>query len=80
MNLLDLGSTIKRLRKENGLTQAELAKQANISRQTLSKLENGYIAHISIVTLNEILGALHYELDIKPINPFRSDPSKIIAG
>ncbi len=72
MNLLELGNTVKRLRKERGLTQEMLAKQANISRATLSKLENGHIAQISIVTLNDILNHLGYELDVKAINPFIS--------
>jgi len=72
LNLLELGETIKRLRKDSGLTQEQLALKVNISRATLSKLENGYIAQISIVTLNDILNHLHYELDIKPLNPFIS--------
>jgi transcriptional regulator with XRE-family HTH domain len=72
MNLLELGQTIKELRKERKLSQEELAKQSNISRATLSKLENGYIANISIVTLNVVLLNLGYELDIKPLNPFMS--------
>jgi transcriptional regulator with XRE-family HTH domain len=72
MNLLELGQTIKKLRKERKLSQEELAKQSNISRVTLSKLENGYIANISIVTLNVVLLNLGYELDIKPLNPFMS--------
>ncbi len=70
MNLLDLGESIKKLRKEKKLTQEKLSKKVNISRTTLSKLENGYIANISIVTLNEVLNRLGYELDMKPINPF----------
>ncbi len=70
MNLLELGSTIKILRKEKGITQEKLAKDIGISRATLSKLENGNIANISIVTLNDILNHLGYELEIKPLNPF----------
>ncbi|WP_294950883.1 helix-turn-helix transcriptional regulator [Sulfurovum sp.] len=73
MNLLELGSTVKTLRKERGLTQETLAQQADISRATLSKLENGHIAQVSIVTLNDILNHLGYELDVKPLNPFESD-------
>lgn len=72
MNLLELGETVKRLRKERGMTQEVLAKKSGISRATLSKLENGQIAHISVVTLNEILNHLGYELDIKAMNPFES--------
>ena len=72
MNLLDLGNNIKKLRKEKNITQENLAKMANISRTTLSKLENGNIAQVSIVTLNDILNHIGYELDIKPSNPFIS--------
>ena len=70
MNLLDLGNNIKTLRKDKNITQIDLAKMANISRATLSKLENGNIAQVSIVTLNNILNNIGYELDIKPSNPF----------
>ncbi len=70
MNLLELGDTIRRIRKERGLSQENLARKAHISRATLSKLENGNIAHISIVTLNDVLNHLGYELDIKASNPF----------
>ena len=70
MNLLELGDTVKKLRKERGLTQEMLAQKANISRATLSKLENGNIAQVSIVTLNDILNHLGYELDLKVLNPF----------
>jgi transcriptional regulator with XRE-family HTH domain len=71
LNLLELGSTVKKLRKERGLTQEMLAKNADISRATLSKLENGHIAQVSIVTLNDILNHLGYELDVKVLNPFK---------
>jgi len=70
LNLLELGDTVKKLRKERGLTQEMLAQKANISRATLSKLENGNIAQVSIVTLNDILNHLGYELDMKVLNPF----------
>ena len=70
MILSELGETIRRLRKEKGFSQENLALQAGISRATLSKLENGYIANISIVVVNQILSLLGYELDIKTSNPF----------
>lgn len=72
MNLLELGETVKKLRKERNMTQEALAKKVGISRATLSKLENGQIAQISVVTLNDILNHLGYELDIKAMNPFES--------
>ena len=72
MILSELGKTIKDLRKQKGLSQESLAEQSGISRATLSKLENGYIANISIVTINQILSLLGYEIDIKPTNPFNT--------
>lgn len=72
MNLLELGNSIKTLRKEKHITQEQLAKMSNISRATLSKLENGNIAQISIVVLNDILNHVGYELDIKAMNPFEN--------
>lgn len=70
MILSELGETIKTLRKQKGLSQESLAAQSGISRATLSKLENGYIANISIVVINQILSLLGYEIEIKASNPF----------
>ena len=72
MILSELGKTIKELRQQKGLSQEVLAQEVSISRATLSKLENGYIANISIVTVNQILSLLGYEIDIKPTNPFKT--------
>jgi transcriptional regulator with XRE-family HTH domain len=72
MNLLELGKKIKTLRKEKGLSQQELASKAQISRATLSKLENGYVGSVSIAMFDNILSILDYEIDIKPKNPFFS--------
>ena len=72
MILLELGKTIKSLRKQKGLSQENLAKLSGISRATLSKLENGYIANMSIVTVDQVLSLLGYEIEIKPSNPFIS--------
>lgn len=77
MILSELGSKVKELRKESKITQEALSKKVGISRNTLSKLENGYIANISIVTLDKVLNALSYELDIKVSNPFVSKEEEI---
>lgn len=71
MILSDIGKKIKELRKSRNISQDRLSKDVGISRNTLSKLENGYIANISIVTLNRVLNHLGYELDIKTSNPFK---------
>jgi transcriptional regulator with XRE-family HTH domain len=58
------------LRKEKGYTQEEFCKKANISRPTLSKLENGELGNVSIAKFNAILKFLGYELCIERFNPF----------
>ena len=75
MILSEIGNKIKSLRKEKKVSQETLSKRVGISRNTLSKLENGYIANISIVTLDRVLNVLGYQLDIKPINPFAKEGS-----
>lgn len=65
MKLFEIGPKIKELRKGKGITQARLAEIAGISRVTLGKLERSEIASISIGTLDMILNALEYEIDIK---------------
>lgn len=70
MNLLELGTKIRELRKQRGWTQQNLATKANLSRATLSKLENGYFSKISVTTMENILSTLGYSLEIKPKNPF----------
>lgn len=64
MKLYEIGTKIKTLRKEKKLTQEELAKHAKISRVTIGKFERGEIATISLKTVDIILNALGYELDI----------------
>ena len=55
--LLRLGKKIGQTRKDQGLSQNELAKKANIHRVRLSEIENG--SPTSIVTLVDILVALN---------------------
>ena len=65
MKIFEIGTTIKTLRKEKGMTQEALANLANISRVTLGKLERGQMGAVSVVTLDIILDALGYEVEFK---------------
>ncbi len=72
MILSEIGNKVRELRKEKKMSQETLAELVGLSRNTLSKLENGYIANISIVALDKVLNQLGYELEIKHRNPFIS--------
>jgi transcriptional regulator with XRE-family HTH domain len=52
-----LGSTIRQLRLQHGLTIAEISLRAGISRGMLSKIENG-LASTSLETLEQLANAL----------------------
>jgi len=51
MEFYKIDETIRKLRKEKKLTQEQLAKKVGITRQTLSKLENGDIHKVSLQVL-----------------------------
>ena len=49
---------IKEIRENKKMTQIELCKKANISRQTLSDLESGKEVNTTISTLQKLASAL----------------------
>ncbi len=63
MKLHEIGLNIRKLRKENSLTQEKLASMCGISRVTLGKLERGEIVSISLKTLDIVLQSLNHEID-----------------
>lgn len=65
MKLYEIGTEIKKLRKNKQITQGQLAAIAGISRVTLGKLERGEVVSVSIKTLDLILNALSFEIEFK---------------
>jgi y4mF family transcriptional regulator len=61
-----IGQTIKQRRKELGITQADLAELADISKNTLYKLERGQLnPSLDILTkLARVLG-MELKLEVK---------------
>ena len=61
-----IGSKIKSIRKQNGLTQKQLAGKMKISQQLISRIENGR-ENMSIIALKNVVAALNLRvfLDIK---------------
>ncbi len=56
-----IGRRIKLCRKEQNLTQEQLAEQVGITVVYLSKIENGRV-HPTLELLDELCDALHYDL------------------
>jgi len=66
MVIQELGAEIRRMRQVRGLTQAQLAASAGLSRNTLNRLENGLFPDLGIRKAEVVLERLGLELAIKP--------------
>lgn len=58
-----IGSRIKECRESKNFTQEELAKASNVSRGTISALENGHSENVLVGTLLAIANALGTTVD-----------------
>lgn len=66
MRLQELGYEIRRARLERGLTQAQLATAARLSRTTLNQLENGLFPDLGVRKVVAILETLGLDLSVQP--------------
>lgn len=58
-----IGKNVKTLRKEKNLSQDRLSKLADVSYNTVIKLESGGITNPTIETLQKIAKALNVSVD-----------------
>lgn len=68
MDLIELGTIIKNVRLTKGIQQEELSSAVNISRATLSRLENGRVPEIGIRKIMDICERLGLELTLQKVN------------
>ncbi|RJF96051.1 helix-turn-helix domain-containing protein [Noviherbaspirillum saxi] len=67
MDLIQIGLEIKKARLEKGVQQEELCAFAEISRATLSRLENGRLAELGIRKIMRVCERLALELTLQPV-------------
>jgi transcriptional regulator with XRE-family HTH domain len=73
-DLAQIGHEIRRLRLVRGLTQAQLAAGAHLTRTTLNQLENGLITDLGIRKVQALLDILGLTLAVEqPPEPRGSD-------
>ena len=65
MQLREVGMHVHDRRKEIGLSQAQLAKLAGLSRTTVNQLESGALEDLGYTKLNHLLGILGLSFDAK---------------
>lgn len=71
MDLEEIGSQIRRFRLDRGLTQAQLAASAHVTRTTLNQLENGALKDLGIRKIAALLRQLGLELDVTDVSALR---------
>lgn len=73
--LAAFGENIRRWRLVNGMSAAELADRAAVTRETLRAIENGTGGRVD--SLFAVLGALGIaDTAVEAIDPFRSDTAR----
>lgn len=60
--LIDLAVKVAKLREKKGISQNELAKQAHVTQQQVSKIEHG--ANCNVTTLLKVLKALNLKIKV----------------
>ncbi len=68
-DIQDIGSRIAILRKEHGLSQSELARQAGVSRAMISDLETGQLRDPGVRKVLMVLKALGMGIKIARLSP-----------
>lgn len=67
-DLTDLGRTVRESRKQQRLTQIQLAQDARVSRALVAQLESGRLPEIGIGKLTRILHVLGLDLRVTTLN------------
>ncbi|GAB3428119.1 helix-turn-helix domain-containing protein [Massilia solisilvae] len=65
MQLREVGMHVHDRRKEIGLSQAQLARLAGLSRTTVNQLESGALEDLGYTKLSQLLGILGLTFDAK---------------
>jgi len=58
-----IGKNIKKIRQQKKLSQEKLARSADISLNTLTKIESGFTKRPSLQTIKQIADALGITID-----------------
>lgn len=74
-NDVHIGEALRLIRKSADMTQSEVAERADISRERISRIENGRHS-TNIALLARIFYTLGYSIDITPLPAYHEEPSR----
>lgn len=64
LDYLDIAEKVRNGREKYGLTQAQLAEKADVSRHTVWRIESGQCGSISFESVNRVLNAVSFDLRV----------------
>lgn len=80
VDALEIGYAIKDRRAELGMTQAQLAEAAGVSKRCLWSLELGQNPGVQLDKLTAVLGALGLGLELTVGNPLGEPQAEQLVG
>ena len=64
IDYIDIAEKVRNGRVKYGLTQAQLAEKADVSRHTVWRIESGQCGSISFESVNRVLNAVSFDLRV----------------
>ena len=64
IDYVDIAEKVRNGRIKYGLTQAQLAEKADVSRHTVWRIESGQCGSISFESVNRVLNAVSFDLRV----------------
>src|SRR4051812_29161505 len=85
--LAGLGANVRKKRLERGLTQAQVAESAGIAVETVSRIEGGRLASLSLVLASRVAATLGTTLQAllaglpgpDPVRSLRAEERRIVG-
>lgn len=74
-----LGAAVRRLRRDRGLTQRQLADSADISTRWLVMFENGHNAGAEVSKIFDVLRALGMTVEVVPSPEPSPEEAELLA-
>lgn len=78
MQLERVGNVIEKLRKEQGLTQADLARRSGVEQGMISRIETDNTKRLDMI--DKLLAALGYEVKFMPAEEENTPVADGITG
>ncbi|HEY3495927.1 MAG TPA: helix-turn-helix domain-containing protein [Polyangiaceae bacterium] len=78
--LRDFGAEVRARRKAQGLTQANLAEAAGIAVETVSRIEGGRLASLSLVLADRVAGSLGASIQALLAGVPAREPARLRSG